>query len=174
MNKMIRNLTLLCTFSGLIFLTILFSILDLAVGGIIFSVLSLISGLTCTIGTLVCSCIVGNIIRSEPNNEAYKSCTRAVNVCKISAAAALILVVVSFIVGIIFGIIIASDSTTSSVQTFSIIIILIGIAGLAADVALIVGFSFSIARLNYFKDNKDSISTGGSNPSATVDFSKTY
>ncbi len=69
-----------------------------------------------------------------------------------------------------------SDSYVSehTITLFYILVILLGIAGLAAEITLIVGFGFSIGRLNYFKDNKDSISSSSSNAGSTVDNSKTY
>ncbi len=191
MEQMIKKLKLLSIFSGLVFATILCGILSAALASsgtiaILFNILLLISGMTCTIGTLVCSIQLQKFIKSNSNNQEYLSCNKAARVCKVSSIILLTVVVAAFILGIVVSAIIsagASGSTTSasSLQVLNVISVLLSLTELGAGIALIVGFSFSVSRLNYFKDNKDKIQSSqsndnmsSSNAGATVDFSKTY
>ncbi len=173
MQKMIKKLTLLSTFSGLVFAAMLFNILSVAVKSdltvtTIFNVLGLLTGLTCTIGTLVCSCNVLKFVKENANVAEYKQAEKPAKICKASSITTLVLVLLSFIVVIVAGAI----TTEAGANAIYIVAILVTLAALAAEIALIVGFSFSVSRLNHFKEIKDQ-QPSVAHTSASIDASST-
>ncbi len=156
MQKMIKKLTQLSTFSGLVFAAMLFNILSVAVKydytmTMLFNVLAFLTGVTCTIGTLVCSCKVLNLIKANATVTEYKQAEKPAKICKGSSITTLVLVLLSFIIGLMAGFI----NSPAAANIIYIFLILALLAGLSAEIALIVGFSFSVSRLNHFKEIKD-------------------
>ena len=149
---MIKKFTLLSTFSGLVFAAMSFNIISVLVQfnypfSSLFHVLALLTGLICTIGTLGCSCKVLKFVKENANVTEYKLAEKPAKICQAASIAALVLVLLSYIMEIVGNVV-----TSSSVDNVIYILLIVGIV---VEIPLIVGFFLSVSRLNHFKEMKD-------------------